>query len=54
MFHDSKQSQLMQITDLVAYAAFRHLNRHGGNEFAWGWYENYLLPRDCQQGPQQM
>ncbi|MEI5005420.1 DUF3800 domain-containing protein, partial [Micrococcus yunnanensis] len=54
MFHDSKQSQLMQMADLVAYTAFCHLNRHRGNEFAWSWYEQYLAPRDCQQGSQEI
>ncbi|MFD8740768.1 DUF3800 domain-containing protein [Streptomyces sp. NPDC059618] len=54
MFHDSKQSQLMQMADLVAYTVFCHLNRHKGNEFAWGWYEQYLEPRECEQGLQQM
>lgn len=54
MFHESKQSQLMQMADLVAYTAFCHLNRHEGNEFAWDWYENYLVFRDCQRGPQQI
>ena len=53
-FHDSKQSQLMQMADLVAYVAFCHLNRHQGNQFAWNWYQHYLGPRDCQQGPQQI
>ncbi|RLY95085.1 hypothetical protein CWC38_07495 [Kocuria tytonicola] len=52
MFHDSKQSQLMQMADLVAYSAFCHLNRHQGNEFAWEWYEQYLTPRGPFDGPQ--
>lgn len=54
MFHDSKQSQLMQMADVVAYTAFCHLNRHRGNEFAWNWYEQYLAPRDVRQGPQEI
>jgi hypothetical protein len=52
MFHDSRQSQLMQMADLVAYTVFCHLNRHHGNQFAWEWYNDYLAPRDCQGGPQ--
>jgi hypothetical protein len=42
MFHDSKRSQLVQMADLVAYTTFVDLNRHRGNEFAWGWRQRYL------------
>lgn len=51
MFHDSRRSQPMQMADLVAYTVFCHLNRHGGNEFAWGWYEQYLAASDSQGAP---
>lgn len=54
MFHDSRRSQWVQMADLVAYVAFCHLNRHEGNKFAWDWYEDYLAPRNSQQGPQEI
>ncbi|MBP3044833.1 DUF3800 domain-containing protein [Arthrobacter jiangjiafuii] len=54
MFHDSRRSQWVQMADLVAYVVFTHLNRHDGNKFAWDWYEDYLAPRDCHLGPQEI
>ena len=51
MLHDSRQSQWVQMADLVAYTVFCHLNRHPGNQFAWEWYVDYLAPRDCHYGP---
>lgn len=51
MFHDSQRSQWVQMADLVAYTAFCYLNQHRGNQFAWNWYTDYLLPRDADGGP---
>lgn len=51
MFQHSHRSQWVQMADLVAYAAYQHLARYDGKEFAWGWYERYLMPRDVNGGP---
>lgn len=51
---DSKTSQLTQMADLVAWSANAHVDRVSGNEFAWGWYENYLSERDPARRPQQI
>lgn len=38
--------------NMVAYTVFCHLNRHHDNQFASGWYNDYLAPGDSQGGPQ--
>lgn len=48
MFHDSKRSQWTQMADLVAYSAYKNLDRHHASEFAWDWYSQYL----SQQPPE--
>jgi len=51
---DSRTSQLVQMADLVAWSASAHVERVSGNEFAWGWYENFLSERDPARVPQQI
>lgn len=51
MFHDSRRSQWTQMADLVAWTAQAHVNPHGGNEFAWRWYEDFLIEKDPMHGP---
>lgn len=48
---DSKHSQLEQMADLVAWSAYASLDRHAGNEFAWGWYAGFLAERDINRTP---
>lgn len=48
---DSRGSHLVQMADLVAWTANAHVDRHAGNEFAWGWYEQYLSQRDRNRVP---
>ena len=42
---------LRQMTDLVAYSVFTHLNRHAGNEFGWRWYADFLQHKDVAGSP---
>lgn len=42
MFHDSERSQWTQMADLVAYAAYMHVDQLPRNKFAWGWYQDFL------------
>lgn len=51
---ESRSSQLTQMADLVAWSANAHVDRHNGNEFAWGWYERYLSERDVAREPQEI
>lgn len=51
---DSRDSQLEQMADLVAWSAYASIDRHAGNEFAWNWYANHLSERDPLRSPQQM
>jgi hypothetical protein len=48
---DSRQSQLEQMADLVAWSAYNSVERHSSNEFAWDWYSTYLAERDPQRQP---
>lgn len=50
---ESKYSNLIQIADLVSYAALAAADRAPNNEFAWGWYEKYLSMRDPARSPQE-
>lgn len=51
---DSRTSQLVQMADLVAWSANAHVDRHPGNQFAWGWYDTYLAERDPLRFPQEI
>ena len=51
---DSKSSQLVQMADLVAWSAYAAVDRHPRNEFAWGWYEQYLAERDPGRQPKEL
>ncbi|WP_421083467.1 DUF3800 domain-containing protein [Rothia nasimurium] len=47
----SKDSQLIQMADLVAWSAYSAINRHKSQEFAWNWYQDYLAVRDPRRSP---
>lgn len=51
LFQYSHRSQWVQMADMVAYAAYQHLARYRGKEFAWSWYERHLMPHDVNGGP---
>ena len=38
----SRHSQLIQMTDLIAYAAFQHLVADPEKRFMWDWYPKLL------------
>jgi hypothetical protein len=42
------------MADLVAYAGNIGAARPPGREFAWDWYDHYLLRRDVNDGPQEL
>ncbi len=48
---DSRDSQLVQMADLVAWTALASIDRHPRNEFAWHWYSQHLAERDPRRGP---
>lgn len=48
---DSRNSQLIQMADLVAWSANAAIDRHPRNEFAWTWYEDHLSERDPLRAP---
>lgn len=48
---DSASSQLIQLTDLVAWSANACVDRHARNAFAHHWYSTYLAPRDICRAP---
>lgn len=48
---DSRDSQLIQMADLVAWSANAAIDQHPRNAFAWHWYENHLSERDPRRGP---
>ncbi len=50
----SKDSQLIQMADLVAWSAYSAINRHESQEFAWDWYQDYLAARDPRRAPIQL
>lgn len=51
-FHlDSKNSQLVQMADLVAWSANAFIDQHPKNEFAKDWYPKYLSERDPARVP---
>ncbi|MDO4897857.1 MAG: DUF3800 domain-containing protein [Rothia sp. (in: high G+C Gram-positive bacteria)] len=47
----SKDSQLIQMADLVAWSAYSTVNRHPSQKFAWSWYQDYLAVRDPRRSP---
>lgn len=49
---DSKNSQLVQMADLVAWSANAFIDQHPKNEFAKDWYPKYLSERDPGRLPQ--
>lgn len=51
---NSKDSQLVQMADLVAWSANAHIDRHEHNKFAWEWYTTYLAERDPRRAPQEI
>lgn len=51
---DSRSSQLVQMADLVAWSANASIDKHAGNQFAQGWYNQYLAARDPHRAPQQI
>lgn len=51
---NSRDSQLVQMADLVAWSANAHIDRYEGNRFAWEWYATYLSERDHVRGPQEI
>lgn len=51
---DSRISQLVQMADLEAWSANAHVDRHQGNEFAWGWYATHLAERDPRREPEEI
>lgn len=48
---DSRNSQLVQMADLVAWCANSAIDRHPKNEFAWNWYADFLSERDPSRQP---
>lgn len=50
----SSSSQFVQIADLVAWCAFAAVDRHPNNEFASGWYDEYLSLRDPRGAPREL
>lgn len=48
---DSRDSQLVQMADLVAWSANAHVDPHPGNRFAWDWYSTHLAERDPRRAP---
>lgn len=50
VFQHSHRSQLVQLADLTAYAAYQHLLRHPSKQFAWPWYPA-LSERDVFGAP---
>ncbi len=51
---DSRSSQLVQMSDLVAWSANACIDPHQGNEFAWYWYDTYLSERDPARQPEEI
>lgn len=49
---DSKDSQLVQMADHVAWCANAWIDRPRRNEFAHDWYTKYLAERDPARGPE--
>lgn len=50
----SKESQLIQMADLVAWSAYSSINQHPSQKFAWNWYGDYLATRDPYRRPREM
>jgi len=48
---ESKNSQCIQMADLVAWTANAYVDQHAKNEFARNWYPTYLAERDPRRGP---
>jgi hypothetical protein len=53
VFQHSHRSQLVQLADLIAYAAYQHLLQHPGKRFAWPWYPT-LTARNALGGPTEL
>lgn len=54
-FHlESKNSQLIQMADLVAWSANAFIDQHPKNEFANNWYPRYLSERDPHRYPREI
>lgn len=51
---DSRNSQLVQMADLVAWSANSAVDQHARNEFAWNWYADHLAERDPKRKPQEI
>lgn len=52
VMQDSRESQLIQIADLVAWSANAAAHPHPRNAFAHDWYARFLAPRDPRRHPQ--
>ncbi|MFD8498328.1 DUF3800 domain-containing protein [Amycolatopsis sp. NPDC059657] len=50
-FKPAHTSQFVQMADIAAWTAYQGLLRYPGKEFAWPWYEKYLLRCDANGGP---
>lgn len=51
VYMDSRQSQLMQMADHVAWCANATITKLEKHEFAHDWYSEYLSPRDPERAP---
>ncbi|WP_141363305.1 DUF3800 domain-containing protein [Glutamicibacter uratoxydans] len=51
---DSKNSQLVQMADLVAWSANAFIDQHSKNRFAQEWYPSYLSERDPSRFPREI
>jgi hypothetical protein len=45
LFQRQHTSQMVQMSDLIAYAAYQHEYRADGKKFAWDWWTNFLEPK---------
>lgn len=51
---DSRDSQLIQMADLVAWTANAHVDRHRRSAFAHDWYVRFLAERDPEREPREI
>lgn len=54
IYTDSRTSQLMQMADHVAWCANASIAKIPKHEFAHGWYEQHLSPRDPLRAPREV